>query len=164
MTTVQPGFVQFNAAEIGLPLYLRYSGEHNFVGRPINGYCAADLLILTKEAASALFKVQEELNNIGYSLAVYDAYRPTKAVDDFVEWAKNISDIKNKEIFYPNVDKSNLFTDGYIAEKSGHSRGSTVDVSIIKLNISFWIISKSSIIILYLCFDNIRINLLFLNI
>jgi D-alanyl-D-alanine dipeptidase len=109
---------------------MRYAGPHNFVGRPIKGYRAAKCL-LTRPAAEALRAVQADLAPAGLSLKVYDCYRPQRAVDDFAAWAKDLSDTKMKKEFYPSVDKADLFKDGYIAAKSGHSRGSTMDLTIV---------------------------------
>ncbi|MCA0931188.1 M15 family metallopeptidase [Lutimonas saemankumensis] len=111
---------------------LRYYGDNNFVGRPIQGYKEPKCL-LTKEAAYALKKVQDELERLGFGLMVYDAYRPQQATNDFVEWSEDISDTTMKPQFYPNVEKKDLFAKGYISVKSGHSRGSTVDVTIVSL-------------------------------
>ncbi len=111
-------------------LDIRYDTPHNFIGRPIRGYLAPKCY-LTREAASALKEVQEELRAFSLSLKVYDCYRPQRAVDDFVEWAKDISDTKMKKEFYPFVNKKNLFKDGFIASRSGHSRGSTVDLTVV---------------------------------
>jgi len=108
---------------------IRYAGSDNFLGRPVQGYLAPECW-LTREAAQALVRVQAQLKLSGLSLRVYDCYRPQRAVDDFVAWAKDLSDQKQKAIFYPRVDKKDLFRLGYIAEKSGHSRGSTVDLTI----------------------------------
>ena len=110
-------------------LEIRYYSTYNFVGDRIDGYeepCA----LLTKEAASALKEVSDDVISKGYRLKVYDAYRPQKAVTHFMNWAKDISDIRMKKYFYPELDKSVLFDQGYIAEKSGHSRGSTVDLTL----------------------------------
>ncbi|WP_329143735.1 M15 family metallopeptidase [Streptomyces niveus] len=111
---------------------IRYVTPHNFVGEPVDGY-DQPLCILTRPAARALQRVQWKLLRQGYSLKVYDCYRPQRAVDHFVRWAKDLQDERMKPEFYPQVDKSRLFADGYIAEKSGHSRGSTVDLTIVKL-------------------------------
>ncbi|MFF8644879.1 M15 family metallopeptidase [Streptomyces sp. NPDC015345] len=111
---------------------MRYITPHNFVGEPIDGY-KKPMCILTEPAAKALHKAQRALLRKGYSLKVYDCYRPQRAVDHFVRWAKDLRDERMKEEFYPLVDKSRLFADGYIAEKSGHSRGSTVDLTVVKL-------------------------------
>ena len=110
-------------------LELRYYSTYNFVGKRIMGYDESVALI-TREAALALKKVSDELMSKGYMLKVYDAYRPTVAVEHFVEWAEDKKDTKMKDYFYPEVDKSKLFELGYIAEKSSHSRGSTVDVTL----------------------------------
>ncbi len=109
---------------------IRYYTSHNFVGERIDGYNAPKCL-LTIEAANALQKVQEDLKPFSLSLKIYDCYRPQGAVDHFVRWAKDIADVRTKKEFYPTVDKFRLSADGYIAEKSGHSRGSTVDLTII---------------------------------
>ncbi|MDX6315885.1 MAG: zinc D-Ala-D-Ala dipeptidase [Streptomyces sp.] len=111
---------------------MRYFTPHNFVGVRIDGY-GQPLCILTRPAAEALHKAQVTLRRQGYTLKVYDCYRPQRAVDHFVAWAKDLGDQAMKAEFYPDVDKSRLFLDGYIAEKSGHSRGSTTDLTIVKL-------------------------------
>ncbi|WP_189109142.1 M15 family metallopeptidase [Streptomyces camponoticapitis] len=111
---------------------IRYITPHNFMGEPVDGY-EQPLCVLTRPAAEALRRAQWTLLRQGYSLKVYDCYRPQRAVDHFVRWAKDLADERMKAEFYPRVDKSRLFTDGYIAEKSGHSRGSTVDLTIVKL-------------------------------
>ncbi len=111
---------------------LRYYSDNNFVGQPIQGYNAAKAM-LTKEAAYALKKVQDELERLGFGLLIYDAYRPQRATDHFVKWAEDESDTSMKMQYYPNVNKKDLFSKGYISVKSGHSRGSTVDVTIVSL-------------------------------
>ena len=111
---------------------MRYFGSDNFVGRPITGYNQPKCL-LTKEAANALKKVQDELERLGFGLLVYDAYRPQSATDDFIKWAEDENDETMKLQYYPNVDKKDLFAQGYISVKSGHSRGSTVDLTIVSL-------------------------------
>ncbi|MCH9732283.1 MAG: M15 family metallopeptidase, partial [Actinomycetia bacterium] len=111
---------------------IRYYTSHNFTGGPVDGY-RSPMCILTREAAEALKRAQREFNAAGYSLKVYDCYRPQRAVDEFVAWAKDVKDLLMRAEFYPRVDKSNLFGDGYIAERSGHSRGSTADITLVKL-------------------------------
>ena len=111
---------------------LRYFGSNNFVGKPIAGY-NQPRCILSKEAADALKRVQEGFERLGFGLKIYDAYRPQSAVDQLIEWADDESDTVMKSIYYPNVDKSDLIPKGYIASKSGHSRGSTIDCTIISL-------------------------------
>jgi D-alanyl-D-alanine dipeptidase len=109
---------------------VRYFGLHNFVGERIDGYNAPKCL-LTLEAAEALQRVQADLEKFSFSLKTYDCYRPQRAVNHFVRWARNVGDTRTKKEFYPTVDKNRLFKDGYIAERSGHSRGSTVDLTIV---------------------------------
>jgi len=116
----------------GIVLDIRYYSSYNFIGERIDGYLAAKC-ILTKEAADALSLVQKELEQFSLSLKIYDCYRPQRAVDHFVRWAEDIKDIKMQKEFYPTVDKKNLFKDGYIADKSSHSRGSTVDLTIVPI-------------------------------
>lgn len=132
---IPDGFVEIRTIIPDIILDLRYYSNHNFLGRKVNGY-NAEKCYITKAAADSLAKVQNELRKFGLSLKIYDAYRPQRAVDDFVTWAKDLSDTITKKEFYPTVDKSRLFADGYIAEKSGHSRGSTVDLTIVPLPIT----------------------------
>ena len=108
---------------------IRYAGRHNFVGRPIDGYRAPHCL-LTQPTADALAEVARDLAGRGLVLKVFDCYRPTRAVADFVRWARDPKDQVAKAEFYPEVDKRTLFRDGYIATRSGHSRGSTVDLTL----------------------------------
>ena len=110
-------------------LEIRYYSTYNFVGKRINGY-ERPVAYLTKKAAAALREVSDELVEKGYRLKIFDAYRPQRAVNHFAEWAKDVDDTKMKEYFYPEEDKSVLFEKGYINAKSGHSRGSTVDLTL----------------------------------
>jgi D-alanyl-D-alanine dipeptidase len=112
---------------------LRYFSDNNFVGKPVDGY-QANVVILSKHATKALKNVQNELLDDGLSLKVYDAYRPQRAVNHFWRWAKNVNDTLTKQQFYPNVKKKNLFKEGYIATRSRHSSGSTLDVTLINMN------------------------------
>ena len=132
-TPVRPdGFVDARTAIPDLVVEMRYAGPDNFVGRPIAGY-EAPVCILSRPAAAALAKAQAELAPFGLALKAFDCYRPAHAVADFARWARDPADQARKRDYYPNVDKSRLFELGYIAEKSGHSRGSTVDVTIVDL-------------------------------
>lgn len=110
----------------------RYFSDHNFVGRPIQGYRAGKCL-LTREAASAVALVQADLKPFGLGLKMYDCYRPQRGVNDFIAWSKDLKDQKMKAEFYPRVDKKDAFKLGYLSEKSGHSRGSTVDLTLIPM-------------------------------
>lgn len=111
---------------------LRYCSNNNFIGTSINGY-EENVLIITTLAATALKKVQTELLKKELSLKIFDAYRPQKAVNHFVKWARVINDTLMKQQYYPSVNKRHLFKKGYISSRSGHSRGSTVDLTIIDL-------------------------------
>ncbi len=126
------GFVDAARVVPRLQVEMRYTGSHNFVGRPIDGY-EAPVCILTRQAADALARAQAELAPRGLGLKVYDCYRPQRAVADFARWAADVSDQSTKAEFYPNVDKTRLFELGYIAARSGHSRGSTLDLTIVDL-------------------------------
>lgn len=125
-------FVDLRKAVPGLEIEMRYVGSNNFIGRPIAGY-EASVLYLTREAATALAEVQDALATEGLGMKVFDGYRPQRAVDDFMQWASDPDDVAMKETFYPSVDKASLVPHGYIAQRSGHSRGSTVDVTLIDL-------------------------------
>ncbi|KND26736.1 M15 family metallopeptidase [Streptomyces acidiscabies] len=125
-------FVALRAVDPTIRQEMRYTTVHNFVGERIDGY-REPLCILTRPAAEALHRAQARLLRKGYTLKVYDCYRPQRAVDHFVRWAEDLDDQAMKAEFYPEVDKTRLFTDGYIAEKSGHSRGSTLDLTLVKL-------------------------------
>ncbi len=125
-------FVELSEAVPDAILEIRYYSTYNFVGDRIDGYeepCA----LLTKEAAEALKGASESAKELGYRLKIYDAYRPQTAVNDFIDWAEN-DDTEMKEYFYPELDKSVLFEQGYIADKSGHSRGSTVDLTLFDMD------------------------------
>ena len=110
-------------------LEIRYYGTYKFVGGRIDGYKQPTAL-LTKAAAHALRAVSDDVVSQGYRLKIYDAYRPQKAVDHFVRWAADLSATGMKPYFYPDLDKSVLFEQEYIYEKSGHTRGSTVDLTL----------------------------------
>lgn len=111
---------------------LRYYSDENFIGQPIPGY-QSNVLIVTLQAAMALKKVQQDLSYSNFALKIFDAYRPQQAVDYFIRWANDPDDERMKGIYYPNVEKDELIPRGFIAEKSSHSRGSTVDLTIISL-------------------------------
>lgn len=112
---------------------IRYFSTYNFVGRRIDSY-RVPVAILTKEAASALKNAADDFRKQGYIIKIYDAYRPQTAVNHFKSWAQDLNDVKMKKYFYPNVNKSELFKRGYIASKSGHSRGSTIDMTLVDMN------------------------------
>jgi zinc D-Ala-D-Ala dipeptidase len=128
-----PGaFVSLHDVDPSIVVEMRYLTNHNFIGRRIPGY-RENMCLLTKQAAEALARVQARVRADGYSLKVYDCYRPQRSVDAFVRWGKDLSDQRMKAEFYPRVRKSRVFKEGYIATQSGHSRGSTMDLTLIKL-------------------------------
>ena len=126
-----PGFLDAGAVVDGLVVDMRYFGDQNFVGERIDGYERARC-VLSAPAARALAAVQHDLAARGLGLKVFDCYRPQRAVAHFVRWAQRIDDVKRKREFYPDVDKRDLFKEGYISERSGHSRGSTVDLTLVR--------------------------------
>lgn len=130
LTTMADGFVELSAVIPGIKIDPRYFGSDNFLGAPVEGYNAAKV-ILSEAAAKALATVHAQLSEFGLGLMVFDGYRPQRAVDHFVRWARDLDDTKMKQRYYPRVEKKNLFSEGYIAERSGHSRGSTVDLTVI---------------------------------
>ncbi|MDT0559279.1 M15 family metallopeptidase [Ichthyenterobacterium sp. W332] len=127
------GFVYAKSMIKDLDVELRYYSTNNFVGDTITGY-KSNRLILTEPTVEALQNVQNELQNLGYCLKVFDGYRPQRAVNHFIRWAKDLNDTINKSRFYPEVEKRHLFKEEYIATRSGHSRGSTIDLTIIDGN------------------------------
>ena len=127
------GFVYLSEAVPDAILEIRYYGTYNFVGDRIDGY-ERPVAMLTKEAAKALREVSDELVKKGYRLKIYDAYRPQKAVNHFESWARDLEDTRMKDYFYPELDKSVLFDQGYIDHRSGHSRGSTLDLTLFDMS------------------------------
>lgn len=126
------GFVYLKDVDPSIVQDMRYAGYHNFIGRPIQGYFASEC-ILSAQAAQSLHAVQSELKQSGLSLKVFDCYRPQMAVNDFIAWSKNPKDQQMKTEFYPRVNKKDFFKLGYVMAHSGHSRGSTVDLTIIAM-------------------------------
>lgn len=134
-SSLPEGFIRADTLIPNLVLEMRYNGNNNFIGEKIDGYMT-DACIIHQNAAKALAQVQAQLSPFGLGIKIFDAYRPQMAVDHFVRWAKDTADTRMKAQFYPDVDKKDLFKEGYIASKSGHSRGSTVDITIISLDAS----------------------------
>ena len=127
--TAPSSFVALDEVDPTILQDIRYATAYNFVGRRIDGY-RKPVCILTRRAARALERAQTALE--GYTLKVYDCYRPQRAVDHFARWARNDSRTMKRE-FYPRVSKRRLFDEGYLAHRSGHSRGSTVDLTLVRL-------------------------------
>ena len=127
------GFVLLADYVPGIIQEIRYYSTFNFVGDRINGY-EEPVALTTVEAARALISVANELNVKGYRLKIFDAYRPANAVSHFVYWGLEDQDLRMKPYFYPDLEKQELFNQGYIAAKSSHSRGSTVDLTLFDMN------------------------------
>ena len=127
------GFVSVSEAIPDVLRDIRYHSTYNFVGQRVDGY-EAPVALLTREAAAALRLVSDDLRAQGLRLVIYDGYRPQRAVDHFVRWAADLTDTAMKPVFYPDVEKADLFDKGFIARRSGHSRGSTVDLTLLDEN------------------------------
>lgn len=130
--TLAEGFVYVTDIAPDVILEIRYHGYNNFVGAPVDRY-EAPVAILTGEAATALKNVSDTCRDMGYALKIFDAYRPQSAVNHFLRWVKEPESGQTKTAFYPNIAKTQLFKSGYLATKSGHSRGSTVDLTLVDL-------------------------------
>lgn len=126
------GFVYLSDVDPSIMQEMRYASHYNFLGRPLMGYKKPSC-ILTKQAAKGLKKAQRNLNAKGYSLKVYDCYRPKMAVNEMKVWSESVGCLQMKKAFFPREKKEELFKNGYIALYSGHSRGSTVDLTIVNL-------------------------------
>ena len=127
------GFVYLREIDPSILQEIRYASDYNILGHPLAGY-EQPVCILTKKAALALKKVQMAVKRQGFSLKVYDCYRPKQAVTEMLAWSHDPETQAMKLIFYPRETKATLFTKGYIALYSGHSRGSTVDLTLVALN------------------------------
>lgn len=125
-----PGFVYINDIDESIKIDLRYSTTNNFTGHIIEGY-KSNMAIISYAAAKSLVQVQNDLKKKNLSLKIFDAYRPQMSVNYFIKWSNDLADTINKSLYYPKIKKPQLFPMGYIAERSGHSRGSTVDLTII---------------------------------
>ena len=124
--------IDVSSLDSDIILDLKYRGINNFTSTKVPGYYK-NLLLLTKPAAKALISAQQNFKLLGFSIVVFDGFRPQKAVDYFVEWTKRKNDTLTKSMYYPELQKDQLLNQGYIASKSGHSRGSTVDVGLVSL-------------------------------
>src|SRR5690242_10060094 len=129
--TMPASFVDAATVVEGLVVDMRYFGADNFVGARIDGY-EAPRCLLTRQAGAALARVQQDLSAQGLGLKVFDCYRPVRAVAHFLRWARDLRDIRRKAEFYPHIDKRDLFRLGYISNRSGHSRGSTIDLTLVR--------------------------------
>lgn len=127
------GFVNLADVIPDAILEIRYYSTYNFVGTRVDGYLEP-VALLSRRAADSLRAVSDDLVKQGYRLKIYDAYRPQCAVDHFVRWASDAKDTSMKPYFYPQVPKDRLFELGYIAKRSGHTRGSSVDLTLFDMN------------------------------
>ncbi|WP_082989872.1 M15 family metallopeptidase [Woeseia oceani] len=126
------GFVYVHDVIPDVILDVRYHSNDNFMGTVVDGY-HRDVILISKPAAAALSKVQDDLRQQGFGLKIFDGYRPQKAVNHFVRWSENPADRLTKQTYYPDLPKDRLFELGYIARKSGHTRGSTLDLTVVNL-------------------------------
>lgn len=129
---IPESFVDIQEIDSTIKVELRYFTNDNFLGQKIDGY-QANRAYLTKRAAKALHMAHRRAWKMGMGILIYDSYRPQQAVDHFVRWSKDLTDTVKKSEFYPQIRKSRLFAEGFIASKSGHSRGSTVDLTLYDL-------------------------------
>ncbi len=130
--TMPPAMVYLSDVDATIAQDIRYARAHNFLGRPVDGYQAAQC-ILRRAVAEALARVQHRFKQHGLSLKVYDCYRPARAVRDFVRWARDPNDTTRKAEFYPTLRKGDLFKLRYISKKSKHTLGNTVDLTLVPL-------------------------------
>ena len=129
---IHPGFVLLTDVIPDAILEMRYYSTYNFVGKRIDAYLAP-VAYLTREAAYALKGANDDLKKQGYCIKIYDAYRPQAAVNHFKRWSQDMDDHEMKPYFYPDLDKFELFSRGYISERSGHSRGAAVDLTLVDM-------------------------------
>lgn len=131
-SSLPQGFLYLSDVDPSIAQDVKYAKSDNFIGRPVQGYNRG-VIILTREATLALKVIQQELKPMGFGLKVFDGYRPQMAVEHFWDWANDPTDLETKDDYYPDIsNKVDLFN-GYIARRSAHSRGSTVDLTIIDL-------------------------------
>lgn len=132
LNTLPDGFVYLSEINDNIIVDLRYFTDTNFIGSRIDGY-KANRCIMTRDAANALNDAWKQFDNDGYTIVVYDSYRPQKAVDHFIRWSAESNDDSNKmkRLYYPHTEYSKCFELGYVAKRSGHTRGSTIDMTII---------------------------------
>lgn len=142
---MEKGFVFLDEIVPGIRWDAKYATWDNFTGKPVDGY-DVNRIVATKELALALKEVQKEANQMGYGLLVWDAYRPQRAVDNFIRWAAEPEDGRRKEIHYPNITREDLLSLGYVAAKSSHSRGSAIDLTL-------YCLETNEILPMGTCFD-----------
>lgn len=134
-------FVYLSDIDPSIIQSVRYYSNDNFVGKKIVGY-NKPTIILTKQAAIKLKEVHKDVQNNGYTLVVYDGYRPQKSVDFLVAWGRDAKSVEKKDEYYPHIDKEKVFNVGYVATKSSHTRGSTIDLTLIEIGKTPYKITK----------------------
>ena len=132
VSVLPPSFVYLDQVAPSIEQAIRYAGAQNFTGAPVPGY-SAPRCILTAVTAQALASAQRELNVFGLGLRVYDCYRPQRAVDHFARWVERPTQAETERVYFPGIPKARVHTAGYLAHRSGHSRGSTVDLTLVTM-------------------------------
>ncbi|WP_409466455.1 D-Ala-D-Ala dipeptidase VanX [Amycolatopsis sp. GA6-003] len=130
---MKPGFAYLDEAAPGIRWDAKYATWDNFTGKPVDGYLA-NRIIGTEALCAALQSAQDKAATLGFGLLIWDGYRPQRAVDCFLRWAKQPEDGRTKRQHYPNLNRTEMFENGYVAAKSGHTRGSTVDLTLYYLD------------------------------
>jgi len=130
---MEPGFVFLDEVLRGIRWDAKYATWDNFTGTPVDGY-EVNRVVGSDALADALQAAKTQAAAIGFGLLLWDAYRPQRAVDRFLEWSGQPEDGRTKQRFYPNIDRPEMFTSGYVAPRSGHSRGSAVDLTLYRLD------------------------------
>lgn len=131
--TVEAGFVFIDEALPGVRWDAKYATWDNFTGTPVDGY-ELNRIVASLALADALLEATKQAATVGFGLLLWDAYRPQRAVDRFLEWSGQPEDGRTKPRFYPNIERPEMFTNGYVAPRSGHSRGSAVDLTLFRLD------------------------------
>jgi D-alanyl-D-alanine dipeptidase len=126
-------FIHVDEVLTGIRWDAKYATWDNFIGRPVDGYLA-NRIVGTRALCAALERVRKEAVSLGFGLLLWDGYRPQRAVDCFLRWSTQPEDGRTKARYYPNIDRSEMVARGYVAPKSGHSRGSTVDLTLYHLD------------------------------
>jgi D-alanyl-D-alanine dipeptidase len=134
---IPEGFVYLKDIEPSILQEVRYAGFDNFIGRPIEGY-QHTTIVVSKALGEALIEVQKKAIKLDLCLKIYDAYRPLRAVNDFLNWSLNNTDQRMKQVYYPYVEKKRFFSLGFLALRSAHCRGAAVDLTVVKKVDSQW--------------------------
>jgi D-alanyl-D-alanine dipeptidase len=130
---MEPGFVFLDEVLSGVRWDAKYATWDNFTGAPVDGY-EVNRIVSSHALADALLEAKTQAAALGFGLLLWDAYRPQRAVNRFLEWSGQPEDGRTKTRFYPNIDRAEMFTSGYVAPRSGHSRGSAVDLTLYRLD------------------------------